>query len=85
MCEGKIVYFFDDKMQTTYYLARADMRITVVVLFQGKKNERDSYVVTFLQGKLDLGVIGNVRYLGAPDWPIKKRNYATNYILTNVN
>ena len=49
--QEKIVYFFDDRAQTTYFLAKADIRITLVAIFKGKKNERDSYVVNFFQGR----------------------------------
>ena len=45
------MYFYDDTKQTTYFLSKADMRITLVAIFKGKKNERDSYVVNFFQGK----------------------------------
>lgn len=51
LCQEKIAYFYDERAQITYYLAKADMRVTMVVIFKGKKNERDSHVVTFLQGK----------------------------------
>jgi hypothetical protein len=44
------VYFYDERSQTTYFLAKADMRINFVAIFKGKKNERDSYVVNFFQG-----------------------------------
>ena len=50
LAQEKIVYFFDDRSQTTYYLAKADVRITLVAIFKGKKNERDSYIVNVLQG-----------------------------------
>lgn len=49
LCQEKIAYFYDERAQITYYLAKADMRVTMVVIFKGKKNERDSHVVTFLQ------------------------------------
>lgn len=49
LCQEKIAYFFDERMQMTYFLAKADVHITMVAIFKGKKMERDSYIVTFLQ------------------------------------
>ena len=50
LANEKIVYFYDEKSQTTYFLSKADMRINFIAIFKGKKNERDSYVVNFFQG-----------------------------------
>ncbi|XP_046839167.1 KICSTOR subunit 2-like [Xenia sp. Carnegie-2017] len=49
LSQEKIVYFFDERSPMTYFLANADHRMTLVVIFKCKKNERDSYVVNFLQ------------------------------------
>ncbi|XP_074656671.1 KICSTOR subunit 2-like [Tubulanus polymorphus] len=40
----KIVYFFDKKMLKTYYMTRIETRITLVVIFETKKTEKDSYI-----------------------------------------
>ena len=50
LANEKIVYFYDETSQTTYFLSKADMRINFIAIFKGKKNERDSYVVNFFQG-----------------------------------
>lgn len=44
----KIVYFFDNRVQSTYFLTRVDPRLTLVVIFNSKRSEKDSYVSTFL-------------------------------------
>jgi len=44
----KIVYFYDNKFQSTYFLTRVDPRTTLVVVFKSKRSEKDSYVTTFL-------------------------------------
>lgn len=44
----KIVYFYDNKFQSTYFLTRVDLRTTLVVVFKSKRSEKDSYVTTFL-------------------------------------
>ncbi|NP_001025261.3 KICSTOR subunit 2 [Danio rerio] len=45
----KVVHFYDDKVQSTYFLARPEPHFTIVVIFDGRKSERDSYIVAFLQ------------------------------------
>ncbi|CAH3157003.1 unnamed protein product, partial [Porites evermanni] len=47
----KIVYFFDIRVQSTYFLTRVDPRTTFVVIFNSKRSEKDSYVTSFLGGK----------------------------------
>ena len=49
LANEKIVYFYDERSQTTYFLVKADLRINFIAIFKGKKNERDSYVVNFFQ------------------------------------
>ncbi|XP_078382047.1 KICSTOR subunit 2-like [Oculina patagonica] len=44
----KIVFFFDNRVQSTYFLTRVDPRMTLVVIFTTKRSEKDSYVTTFL-------------------------------------
>ncbi|KAK3697749.1 hypothetical protein QZH41_010301, partial [Actinostola sp. cb2023] len=44
----KIVYFFDHRVQSTYFLTRVDHRMTLVVIFSSKKAEKDSYITTFI-------------------------------------
>ncbi|KAJ7361732.1 hypothetical protein OS493_014372 [Desmophyllum pertusum] len=44
----KIVFFFDSGVQSTYFLTRVDPRMTLVVIFNSKRSEKDSYVTTFL-------------------------------------
>ncbi|ELT92245.1 hypothetical protein CAPTEDRAFT_174615 [Capitella teleta] len=40
----KIIYFFDERMQKTYFLGQVDPKMTMLVLFENKKNEKDTYV-----------------------------------------
>ncbi|XP_028404916.1 KICSTOR complex protein C12orf66-like [Dendronephthya gigantea] len=49
LAQEKIVYFYDERTQNTYFLAKVDIRMTLVAIFKAKKNERDSYVVNFFQ------------------------------------
>ncbi|KAM8974703.1 KICSTOR subunit 2 [Pelodytes ibericus] len=44
----KVVYFFDDKVQSTYFLTRPEPNFTIVVIFESKKSERDSHFISFL-------------------------------------
>jgi len=44
----KIVFLFDNRVQSTYFLTRVDLRTTLVVIFNSKRSEKDSYVTTFL-------------------------------------
>ena len=50
LSQEKLVYFFDVKGNMTYFLANVEKHVTLVVMFKGKKNERDSHVVNFFQG-----------------------------------
>ncbi|XP_077356688.1 KICSTOR subunit 2 [Festucalex cinctus] len=45
----KVVHFYDDKVQSTYYLARPEPHFTLVVILDGRKSDRDLSVVAFLQ------------------------------------
>ncbi|XP_061662954.1 KICSTOR subunit 2 [Syngnathoides biaculeatus] len=45
----KVVHFYDDKVQSTYYLARPEPHFTLVVILDGKKSDKDLGVVAFLQ------------------------------------
>uniref|UniRef100_A0A4W5L7P2 KICSTOR subunit 2 n=1 Tax=Hucho hucho TaxID=62062 RepID=A0A4W5L7P2_9TELE len=45
----KVVHFYDDKVQSTYYLTRRELHFTLVVIFDGRKSEKDSHITAFLQ------------------------------------
>lgn len=45
----KVVHFYDDKVQSTYYLARPEPHFTLVVIFDGRKSEKDLHITAFLQ------------------------------------
>lgn len=44
----KVTYFYDDKVQSTYFMTRPEPHFTLVVIFDGKKAEKDSHIVGFL-------------------------------------
>ncbi|KAE8615431.1 hypothetical protein XENTR_v10008516 [Xenopus tropicalis] len=44
----KVVHFYDDKVQSTYFLTRPEPNFTIVVIFESKKSERDSHFISFL-------------------------------------
>jgi len=44
----KIIYFFDSKLESSYYLIKIDVRMTLVLIYNSKKKERDSYIQGFL-------------------------------------
>ncbi|XP_044863287.1 KICSTOR subunit 2 isoform X3 [Mauremys mutica] len=44
----KVVHFYDDKVQSTYFLTRPEPHFTIVVIFEAKKSERDSHFISFL-------------------------------------
>ncbi|XP_027709969.1 KICSTOR complex protein C12orf66 homolog [Vombatus ursinus] len=44
----KIVHFYDDKVQSTYFLTRPEPHFTIVVIFESKKSEKDSHFLSFL-------------------------------------
>ncbi|XP_068443124.1 KICSTOR subunit 2 [Clinocottus analis] len=45
----KVVHFYDDKVQSTYYLTRPEPHFTLVVIFDGRKSEKDAHIAGFLQ------------------------------------
>ncbi|XP_068162976.1 KICSTOR subunit 2 [Antennarius striatus] len=45
----KVVHFYDDKVQSTYYLSRPEPHFTLVVIFDGRKSEKDAHIAGFLQ------------------------------------
>nr|XP_020468984.1 UPF0536 protein C12orf66 homolog [Monopterus albus] len=45
----KVVHFYDDKVQSTYYLTRPEPHFTLVVIFDGRKSEKDLHIAGFLQ------------------------------------
>lgn len=44
----KVVHFYDDKVQSTYFLTRPEPHFTIVVIFESKKSEKDSHFISFL-------------------------------------
>lgn len=44
----KVVYFYDEKVQSTYFLTRPEPHFTLVVIFESKKSEKDSHFISFL-------------------------------------
>ncbi|XP_053318013.1 KICSTOR subunit 2 [Spea bombifrons] len=44
----KVVYFYDEKVQSTYFMTRPEPHFTIVVIFESKKSERDSHFISFL-------------------------------------
>ncbi|KAL5013323.1 hypothetical protein ScPMuIL_007593 [Solemya velum] len=44
----KVNSFYDKKAQCTYFTIKVDTRLNLVVLFETRKSEKDSYVVGFL-------------------------------------
>ncbi|XP_062347961.1 KICSTOR subunit 2 isoform X3 [Cinclus cinclus] len=44
----KVVHFYDDKVQSTYFLTRPEPHFTIVVIFESKKSERDYHFISFL-------------------------------------
>lgn len=45
----KVVHFYDDKVQSTYFLSRPEPHFTLVVIFDGRKSEKDLHIAAFLQ------------------------------------
>ncbi|XP_015239404.1 PREDICTED: UPF0536 protein C12orf66 homolog [Cyprinodon variegatus] len=45
----KVVQFYDDKVQSTYYLTRPEPHFTLVVIFDGRKSEKEQHITSFLQ------------------------------------
>lgn len=43
-----VVCFFDQQIGSTYFLCRVDPKITIVVVFDAKKSEKDSYIKDFI-------------------------------------
>ncbi|XP_014664498.1 PREDICTED: UPF0536 protein C12orf66 homolog [Priapulus caudatus] len=44
----RVVSFYDRHVQTTYFMMAAEAHMTLVVIFDCKKSERDSYVTNFI-------------------------------------
>ncbi|XP_032893983.1 KICSTOR complex protein C12orf66 homolog [Amblyraja radiata] len=44
----KVVHFYDDKVQCTYFLTRPEPQFTIVVIFDSRKSEKDSHFLSFL-------------------------------------
>ncbi|GFQ98890.1 KICSTOR complex protein C12orf66 homolog [Trichonephila clavata] len=43
------VSIFDSRMNATYFMAKIEARMTLVVIFETRKTERDSYIYRFMQ------------------------------------
>lgn len=43
-----VVCFFDQQIGSTYFLCRVDPKVTIVVVFDTKKSEKDSYIRDFI-------------------------------------
>ena len=44
----KVIYFYDGKLDSSYFLIKVDIRMTLVLIYSSKKKERDSYIQNFL-------------------------------------
>ena len=45
----RVVHLYDSGVGSTYYLAMIEPRFTLVVVFEGRRGEKDSAVNTFMQ------------------------------------
>ncbi|CAD5114876.1 DgyrCDS3909 [Dimorphilus gyrociliatus] len=48
----KTVYEYDMKQQVTYFLSQVDIQVTLVIIYECKKSEKDSTITQFLQDVL---------------------------------
>ncbi|KAK3576014.1 hypothetical protein CHS0354_014856 [Potamilus streckersoni] len=48
LIQEKVHYIYDKSKGSTYYLTKLDSRITLIVIFETKKAEKDSYVNNFM-------------------------------------
>ena len=44
----KIAHFYDSKLESSYFLIKVDIRMTVALIYNSKKKERDNYIQSFL-------------------------------------
>ncbi|XP_063243177.1 KICSTOR subunit 2-like isoform X2 [Bacillus rossius redtenbacheri] len=44
----KVIFYFSEKEQSTYALALTDPRMSLVVIFDSKKTEKDSFITNFV-------------------------------------
>lgn len=44
-----IVYFYDSRMEKSYFLIKLDPRVTMVAIYVSRKSERDTYIVSCMQ------------------------------------
>lgn len=44
----RVIHFFDQQIGATYFLCRVEPRITLVVIFESRKSEKDSYIKDFV-------------------------------------
>ncbi|XP_032822527.2 KICSTOR subunit 2 isoform X1 [Petromyzon marinus] len=47
-CAERVVHDYDEKAQSTYYLARPEPRFTIAVVYESRRSEKDSGVHAFL-------------------------------------
>ncbi|XP_061407857.1 KICSTOR subunit 2 isoform X2 [Lethenteron reissneri] len=47
-CAERVVHAYDEKAQSTYYLARPEPRFTIAVVYESRRSEKDSGVHAFL-------------------------------------
>ncbi|XP_033096186.1 KICSTOR complex protein C12orf66 homolog [Anneissia japonica] len=45
----RVIYSFDKTQSMTYFITRLEGRFSLVVIFNSKKSERDSYIKSFMQ------------------------------------
>lgn len=45
----RLVAYYDEKFQSSYFLIRVDPGIILVVIYEAKKQDRDNYITNFLQ------------------------------------
>ncbi|XP_038051706.1 KICSTOR complex protein C12orf66-like [Patiria miniata] len=45
----RVVHFYDKTQQITYYICRVDIKLSLVLIFEAKKSERDTNINNFLQ------------------------------------
>lgn len=46
--QDKIHYLYDKGSHSSYFYTQVDVRISLVVIFESKKSEKDSYANTFM-------------------------------------
>ena len=44
----KVTYFYDSKLESSYFLIKVDVRMILVLIYNSRKKERDNYILSFL-------------------------------------